>query len=543
MSYILAGAMYPINIEGNFVPDGNLQGYYQVAGELLTHDTQTGYDYRTMSNGDLTFHWSAGALKSFINTPPWGKVICTAFWKNTLNQECSFALVNTNALEIYFVIKNITLNETVFNAGLTMSLLQFIIDDPTDNLKEVYIGLTKSQTIPGQQDDPKYLTVAAWSGNLNVAAQHPYIYSRAGQFVADSESELAIDRIAYNMFSDMGVKDKDIGDPSEPSPPGSGSFMYDDHPIDFPDAPTLSAVGTGFVGLYKLTSENVKSLGEFLWGPNFFDQIIKNFASPFENIISFHILPLDITGMADTIKIGNINTLVPGQRLSGQFLDANFGFVRIPKIFGNQLDFEPASSCEIYLPYIGYKNIDLDPASGGTLTLRYRIDLLTGECVAMVKVTQTDRYSHNSCEYLFNGNCAVPIPLSGSSYMGLFGNLVGGITSAAVSAGIGNVMGVAGGVSSIFNSKPEYQRSGNIASTPGYLGIQDAFVLLNSPVQSIAGNIKHLEGLRSNVNVSFSGLSGFQKIESYTPTTGLAAECTAEELQEIKNLLMEGVYF
>ena len=345
------------------------------------------------------------------------------------------------------------------------------------------------------------------------------------------------------MFADMGVEDTDIGDPSEASPPGSGSFMYDDTPIDFPDVPTLSAVGTDFVGLYKLTAANVKALGEFLWGPNFFDMIVKNFASPFENIISFHILPLNITGLADTIKIGNIDTLVPGQKLSGQFLDANFGSVKIPKIFGNQLDFEPASSCDIYLPYIGYKKIDLDAASGGTLTLRYRIDLLTGECVAMVKVTQTDRYSHNSCEYLFNGNCAVPIPLSGSSYMGLFGNLVGGITSAAVSAGIGNVMGVAGGVSSIFNSKPEYQRSGNIASTPGYLGIQDAFVLLNSPIQSIAGNIKHLEGLRSNVNAAFSNLTGFQQIESYHPDAVLAAECTEQELQEIEQLLKEGVIF
>lgn len=540
MSYIQAGAMYPINIEGNFVPDGNLQGYYQVAAEVLTQSPPIAL---SMVYGDLTFHWNAAALKSFINTPPWGKTICTAFWKNTLGQECSFALVNSNALEITFVIKNITLNETVFNNGLTMSLLQWIIDDATDNIKEVYIGLTKSQTIPGQQDDPKYVTVAAWSGNLNVAFQHPYIYLRAGQFIADSESSTTIEKIAYNMFADMGVEDTDIGDPSEASPPGSGSFMYDDTPIDFPSVPTLSAVGTDFVGLYKLTAANVKSLGEFLWGPNFFDMIVKNFASPFENIISFHILPLNITGTADTIKIGNIDTLVPGQKLSGQFLDANFGSVKIPKIFGNQLDFEPASSCDIYLPYIGYKKIDLDAASGGTLTLRYRIDLLTGECVAMVKVTQTDRYSHNSCEYLFNGNCAVPIPLSGSSYMGLFGNLVGGITSAAVSAGIGNVMGVAGGVSSIFNSKPEYQRSGNIASTPGYLGIQDAFVLLNSPIQSIAGNIKHLEGLRSNVNAAFSNLTGFQQIESYHPDAVLAAECTEQELQEIEQLLKEGVIF
>ena len=93
MSYIQAGAMYPINIEGNFVPDGNLQGYYQVAQEILTESIPQS---RSMEYGELTFHWNAAALQSFINTPPWGKTICTAFWKNTLGQECSFALVNSN---------------------------------------------------------------------------------------------------------------------------------------------------------------------------------------------------------------------------------------------------------------------------------------------------------------------------------------------------------------------------------------------------------------------------------------------------------------
>lgn len=540
MSYIQAGAMYPVNIEGNFVPDGNLQGYYQVAEELLTESIPQSM---SMVYADRTFHFGAAALQSFINTPPWGKTICTAFWKNTLGQECSFALVNSNALEITFIIKNITLNETVFSDGLTMNLLQFIIDDASDNIKEVYIGLTKSQTIPGQQDDPKYVTVAAWSGNLNVAFQHPYIYSRVGQFIADSESVTALDRIAYNMFADMGVEDTDIGDPSEASPPGSGSFMYDDSPIDFPDTPSLSAFETGFIGLYKLTAAQVGELGRFLWSQSFFDGIIKNYASPFENIIALNILPINIIGLADTVKVGNLNTFVSCQKISGQFLDMNFGSIKIPKIFGNQLDFAPETDCEIYLPYIGYRKIDLDAASGGTLTLRYRVDLLSGECIAMIRVEQTDRYNHNSVEYFFNGNCAVRLPISGADYNQMYAQLVSGAISTGVGAATGNPLSMMAGMSSILTAKPKYERSGSIVGSPGYLGVQDAFILLNSPVQSIAGNIKHLEGLRSNVNVSFAGLTGFQQIESYVPTADLAAACTLEELDEIKTLLMEGVIF
>ena len=540
MSYIQAGAMYPVNIEGNFMPDGIHEGYYQVAQEILTESIPQS---KSMEYADRTFHFGAAALKSFINTPPWGKTICTAFWKNTLGQECSFALVNSNALVITFVIKNITLNETIFNQGLTMNLLQFIIDDATDNIKEVYIGLTKGMLIPGQPDDPKYISVAAWSGNMNVAFQHPYIYSRVGQFTADSESSTEIERIAYNMFSDMGVEDTDIADPSEASPPGSGSFMYEDHPIDFPDTPSLSAFGTGFVGLYKLTAEQVGELGSFLWSANFFDGIIKNFASPFENIIALNILPINIIGLATTVKIGNVETFVPAQKISGQFLDMNFGSIKIPKIFGNQLDFAPETDCDIYLPYIGYRRIDLDAASGGTLTLRYRVDILSGECIAMIKVQQTDRYEHNSVEYFFNGNCAVRLPISGSDYNQMYAQLISGAISTGVGVATGNPLSMMAGMSSILTAKPKYERSGSIVGSPGYLGVQDAFILLNSPVQSIAGNIKHLEGLRSNVNVSFAGLSGFQQVESYVPTDDLAATCTLEELEEIKKLLMEGVIF
>lgn len=485
------------------------------------------------------FRCNAVTLHEFMTNDLYAGTIFKTTWENVDGDSVSIEVEKIGTHLVRTTFKNETTNTVLYNNTGSTTLLNNIING-SQYRKIVSFAIMK-HGYNGVVNTPitTYLDIfdsEYFNTTKNIGAGWTSIVS----FSCSSTSNTAL----YAMFKGAGaIEDWDIGNPSEPSPPGSGLYTYVDNEIDWPELPTLSAISSGFLSLYKLTPENLNALGEYLWSNNFFDNIIKNYSSPFENIISLNILPLSITGQVDSIKIGNLDSSVVAQKLSGQFLDCDFGSVGIPKIFGNQLDFSPATSCSIYLPYIGFRSLDLDAASGGMISLRYRVDLVTGSCVALIRITQTDRYQHNSVEYSFTGNIASPIPISGSNYSGIVGSILGGLSRAVTSGMSGNFMGIAGGVSSIMNSKPEYSRSGNISGTAGLLGLQQAFILLNSPIQSIAGDIKHLEGLRSNVKVAFSGLSGFQKIETYTPTTGLAAECTAEELEEIKNLLMEGVYF
>lgn len=338
------------------------------------------------------------------------------------------------------------------------------------------------------------------------------------------------------------IDDTDLGDDSTPAG-GGGSFSYVDDNIDWPDLPVDSILSTDFIKLYHIDAAALTSIGNQLWSSNFFDTILKNYDSPFENIIALNILPFVVGGTPGVVYIGNYDTSVGGDIINTQFVDLDGGTVRIPKIFGNQLDFSPASTAQIYIPFIGYRDIDLDDLSGGTATLKYRVDVLTGNLLAMLRITQSDRYSHDSVEYWFNGNCATSVPISGANYMGLYSNIINGAMGAVGMAAGGNLIGAAGGVSSILTSKPTYQRSGNLSGNIGFMGQTRAYIMLNSPISSIAGNIKHLDGIQSNIYTAFSGLSGYQQIDSYTPSTALAAACTDEELTEIKNLLQEGVYF
>ena len=343
-------------------------------------------------------------------------------------------------------------------------------------------------------------------------------------------------------FVGSGVEDADLFDPSEPAG-GGGSDTYVDDEINFPDLPVDSVLDSEFLRLYHINTAQLNAIGRQLWSQNFFDNILKNYDSPFENIISLNMLPVNVTGSSTLVYIGNFDTNVTGERITNQFVDLDGGQVQIPKIFGNQLDFNPASTCQIFIPFIGYRDLDLDDLSGGVASLKYRIDLMTGNVLAMVKITQTDRYRHDSVEYHFNGNCATSIPISGANYMNMWSQQVSGAMGAAVAATSGNLIGMAAGASSILTSKPSYQRSGNLSGNVGYMGQLRAYILLSSPIQEIPGNLKMLKGLRSNIYRDFANLTGLQVIEEFRPNTTLTKACTEEELEMIRAELAEGVIF
>ena len=344
---------------------------------------------------------------------------------------------------------------------------------------------------------------------------------------------------------DGSQADEEVGPENEPEEPNDAQFGYVDLPIDWPDVPTTDGLSTGMLSLYKLDSGTLNGLARSLWDDNFFNGIVKNFDSPFDNLISLNLLPLDVTGTDAEIMIGNYATSIVAKKITGQFVDIDGGTVEVPKIFGHQFDFKPASDCQIYLPYIGYKDIDLDDVVGGTLHLKYRVDLLTGNILAMIRVSLDDRYYHDSVEYYFSGNCATSLPLSGVNYMGYYGRMIGqiGVAAGIMRGGVGGAAMAAGGVSSMLQNKPDYQRSGNLSGCFGFMGPQTAFLLLSSPKSGIAGNLQSEKGLMSNIYSAFTSLSGYNEIDVFHPTADLVKECTEDEMIEIEKLLKGGVFF
>lgn len=308
--------------------------------------------------------------------------------------------------------------------------------------------------------------------------------------------------------------------------------------------PDLSAVGTGLVSLYSPTLTELKSLGEFLWSKDFFDNILKNYQSPLENIISLSIIPHFPVGSVDsTLSIGNVATEISAPKLSGQFIKYSLGSVSVDEFYRTFADYEPLEKLTLFLPFVGFTPLSTDDFMNGSLTVEYMIDLLSGSFVAGViasgKGTQ-------KLLYQYSGSLGYQIPLSGANFLSYFSQIATGAFSVARGAGQLISGNPASGVSDVINggaqaifAKPDYQRSGSISNGSSLLSQHCASVIFSTPQNTTAGGLGSVGGFVSNKWQSVGAYSGFTQFSSIK-LEGITG-ATQDEMGEIARQLKEGV--
>lgn len=225
-----------------------------------------------------------------------------------------------------------------------------------------------------------------------------------------------------------------------------------------------------------------------------------------------------------------------------QYVSVECGQLDLKEHYGNFSDYSPNTSIDIYLPYIGYRQIDIDDFMAGKIRVRYQCDILTGDCVAEI---YSEGKGKSKLMYTFNGNISYNVPLSGANYLQYYLSIVSGIGNVAtgVAQGIGgNPLGgigaAASGVGQILTSKPSYGRSGSLGSAAGYLSYRRPFIVRKSPINTTAKNLAQESGYISNKGQKIGEYSGFTKCAAFV-LDGITA--TKSELDEIETLLKEGV--
>lgn len=542
---------------GDNLPMNAPNGYLEYA-QFLTNSQWYWY----AANTNYPIKYNAVSLKAWIyqNSSTVNKTLVAYKWQAENGDEIYFHLArNANDYELQAYLENVTQHEQLYN--VTHHIGQFlnkIIDTAEDKDRtKIYcffwFGRLPRATAATDEAWKQCLSFLGWSqfndGKVDTSITGFNAFSESWGYATADTDGTTTEALRVYAFEGVPAEDEDPEntDPAEPSNPADPFPEYLDDNILLPDLPTDSALNSDFLRCYHLDNTGLTALAAELWSTNFFTNIVKNYDSPFENIISLNILPVSITGSSALIRIGNYETSVYGDAVTSQFVDLDGGSIFIDKLRDNQLDFEPARTCQIYIPFIGYRQIDLDDLSGGYLHLNYRLDILTGNILAMLQVIQDPsiggRYAHNSYEYYFNGNCATSVPVSGSNYAVQYANTINGIVSSGTGLISGGISGAMGGASSIMNSKPQYQRSGQLSGNSGFMGQMTAFVLLSSPIPHIPANARQLMGYRSMIYRSFENLHGYEQIESHHASADLAKECTEAELVEIEKLLREGVIF
>ena len=307
-----------------------------------------------------------------------------------------------------------------------------------------------------------------------------------------------------------------------PNPPDTGDG---NSPTIVPPVGKASSLWS----IYNPTLEQVNQFGSWLWSSNFVEQLKKLFSDPMQAIIGLHKVysPVQTSGQG-TIKCGYLDSGVPSKLVSEQYITVDCGSVDLQEYFGNVFDYPPYTEVSIYLPFIGIRHLDPSDVMRSTISVKYRIDVFTGACLAEVNV---QRDAAGGTLYTFSGDAAVRYPVSSGSYMGIVSGLIGVATSVVS----GNLLPALGGVTRLHTN---VERSGSFTGNSGAMGSKVPYLIISRPQTAMADKFETLSGYPSNTYTLLSDCKGFTQVK-YCHVENLSA--TETEKKEIERLLKEGV--
>lgn len=284
---------------------------------------------------------------------------------------------------------------------------------------------------------------------------------------------------------------------------------------------------------FKMTKERLVQLGQFLWGSNIFDKFSLVNNNPIENIISCKSIPINTDGANQEIILGNVATGVNGEKISNNFAKQTIGSISITEHYHNFLDYAPYTNVILYLPYIGFKELDTTLVMNKTLKIIYTVDAITGGCLSQV-------YVNNVRLYEFTGNVGIDIPITASNRAQVEAGYIQAGVGATASALGGNVGSAVTSLLNSATSQYHYSSTGNpspmcVASTN-----RTCYVILDRPNYQNLKAFNHTRGRKCYLSKTISTLHGFTICDSNIDLSGINA--TQSELEELKEILSSGFY-
>lgn len=360
-------------------------------------------------------------------------------------------------------------------------------------------------------------------------------------------------RTLYTYPNEVDIRQYDVPtieypdlDPDEPVNPdnegGDGSGDGSSDAVDFPDGIDVSNLiaDAHLFNVYHVVTANLQLLNSLLWSNNFFDNLQKGFNSPMECIAGLHILPFSVSGSPAHITVGGYDTEISSEHITNYRKVIDIGSLTIEEYWGNFLDYDN-TTVKIYLPFVGFQMLETKKVMGATLTIRYVIDIITGDFQCFLK-RRKDGKLH--VLYTFSGNMAMSLPLSQSSNTNIMNSVLGLTSGAMMSAVVGNPAPLmASAVSTVGSAMAQNsgQRSivhnGSYGGSKGYMGEMTPYVIIERSKQQIPSNYNQFVGVPSYFKATLNTCSGFTKVHEIH----LNCSASADERAEIERMLKAGV--
>lgn len=146
-----------------------------------------------------------------------------------------------------------------------------------------------------------------------------------------------------------------------------------------PPSPEPSEGRSKFYTVYLPTDENMGVINSaiFLTGSG-----TANVLQYFSSYKKFFV-DIEADGVK-TLKASKYDFGVDAPYTDKSIVEYSCGTVEIAEDFQSLLDYSPFSRLTIYMPFIGFMDLDVAKVMGKTLELKYKVDVLSGRCLAEI---------------------------------------------------------------------------------------------------------------------------------------------------------------
>ena len=351
---------------------------------------------------------------------------------------------------------------------------------------------------------------------------------------------------------------------------GEGEGDNFDDPTDSDnDEPTLSPMASG-CDLWAVDGSELKLICDFMWSGH--NKDVTGVPVTETDItrawIDCFYVPFDIR-LHDSAHVDLKNVTVAGYEMklqcfaikNGYSKTFDFGTISVPEYYGSYLDYAPYTSINIYLPYIGFKPLDVNKVMGKTLGLQYKVDFSTGMCTAFLSYTNQ---GNKQIFAMYSGQMGVPVRITGldeSSAMRSALSFAANVAACGVAVipslgatGAANVGGLlssgaeflnnvsfetgAGGTISVRDKAAEPLSIGTAGAENWLTAPQKAYILIQRAQTNTPENYADINGWATCYCGTISEFTGFLKCANVTCNVG----CTEDERNLIIANLVKGVY-
>ena len=356
---------------------------------------------------------------------------------------------------------------------------------------------------------------------------------------------------------------------------------------------------SGMFTMYLMNQQYMDLMGDIFWEDNLGIAVLKEiFGNPIDSVISTTSYPFNLATLAaytnQNLFFGPWNTGLPFIALTKSSFQIDWGTISIPFAWGNFLDYSPHTKMELFLPWgPGYVTIDpndvspysntpgnfnVSTFSPGSIQVKTNIELGKGTCVHSV-IGNNGRVIGT-----YSGIVGKQVPLTALdtggkalTTIGAVAGIVGGAAVGSLAAkgaldtgrltpkpvqdpmrpfespahwDTGAISGRATAQSMVstganlasraINSTPiTFPRAGTFSDGSSAMTVQEPFLIISRPVQSVPAQYGNYNGYPSNIYVAnLNAVSGYTELGEIHLDNVTA---TADELQELDAILKGGI--